>query len=214
MSAFATLWPGFSSSRTDTCCGRRLVLGEERGFDPSYSIGGTTSMAMVRCRPCGRIFRGLADGLRPAYPIYQRRSRDGTSFNALGRVELDSRRNGPMAPCGLSCGLIPILVGRNSRRALQSSGLAYLQQYADRVRRAIRRSSIRRSSNLPASRSLCASMFDFCDAYNYNNLRGSNATTAWSPIRRPCPPAFRRLCRPRISIAAPNIASTIAATQR
>ena len=78
---------------TDTCLRvGGLVLGEFRGFDPSYSIGGTSfygnGIAPTHSGLTPAIPSGL--GYIPSVSQYTNaRSRGATSFNALGRVELE-----------------------------------------------------------------------------------------------------------------------------
>src|SRR5208337_5460566 len=80
---------------TDTCLRvGGLVLGEERGFDPQYSISGTSFYGNGSAPTHSGLTPAIPSGLGyiPSVSQYTNaRSRDATSFNALGRVELDSR---------------------------------------------------------------------------------------------------------------------------
>jgi len=113
MSAFATpMAPDFSiSPAPKPVCGSRL---------------GARRVPRLRselqhCRPSfyGNGIAPAHSGLTPAIPsawlhpsvsqYTNARSRDATSFNALGRASSTPGRSHPMALCGLSCGLIPIM---------------------------------------------------------------------------------------------------------
>ncbi|MGH6800276.1 MAG: porin, partial [Methylocella sp.] len=74
---------------TDTCLRvGGLVLGEVRGFDPSFSIAGTQFYGNGAPR--------LGAGFVPAPSQFSNaRSRDATQFDALGRAELDARTQSP-----------------------------------------------------------------------------------------------------------------------
>ena len=78
---------------TETCLRiGGLVLGEERGFDPTYSISGTGFYANGIAPTHSGLTPAIANGLGyiPSVSQYTNpRSRDATSFNALGRVELE-----------------------------------------------------------------------------------------------------------------------------
>ena len=171
---------------TDTCLRiGGLVLGEFRGFNPSYSISGTgfygNGIAPVHGAFAGvGIPAGL--GYIPSVSQYTNaRSRDATSFDALGRAELDSRTQSPYGTLraflrvdayygsggNSATGSLPSLGNTFNTTAGSSSA-----RYSTIVNKAFIQ-----FAGLTAG--YAQSMFDFyADAYNYNNLRGSNATVA------------------------------------
>ncbi|HXW72410.1 MAG TPA: porin, partial [Methylocella sp.] len=171
---------------TETCLHvGGLVLGEVRGFDPSYSIAGTSFYANGVTPVHAAINSaglGAGAGYVPSPSQYTNsRSRDATSFNALGRVELDTRRpsefgtlrafarvdsyygSGGNSATGSLASLsntFNTTAGSSSQRETTILNKAFIQ-----------------FAGLTAG--LAQSMFDFyADAYNYNALRGSNATVA------------------------------------
>src|SRR5450631_3236817 len=162
---------------TETCLRiGGLVLGEFRGFDPSYSIGGTSFY--------GNGIQHIGPGgfFTPAASQYTNaRSRDATSFSALGRAELDARTQSPWGTLR-AFARIDSYYGSGGNSATGSLG-----SLTNRFNTTAGSSSQRESTivnkafiqfaGLTAGRA--QSMFDFyADAYNYVNLRGSNATVA------------------------------------
>lgn len=173
---------------TDTCLKvGGLVLGEMRSFNPSYSIGpsGGSTFWGNGSVPTHAAVGGLAAGYGfiPGVSNYtNQRSRDSYSFGALGRVELDARTQSPWGTVrsfvrvdayygsggnaatgalnGLGGGVINTSAGSTVQRETTIVNKAFIQ-----------------FAGLTAGRA--QSMFDFyADAYNYNNLRGSNATVS------------------------------------
>lgn len=174
---------------TDTCLKvGGLVLGETRGFDPSYSISGTSfygngSGQVHAATPNafgGTVPAGL--GYIPSTSQYSNaRSRDAVGFSALGRIELDTRTgtewgtlrsflrvdayygSGDNAATGSNSsisGTFNTTAGSSAPRETTILNKAFIQ-----------------FAGLTAGRA--QSVFDFyADAYNYINLRGSNATVA------------------------------------
>src|SRR5208337_2611204 len=173
---------------TDTCLRvGGLVLGEERGFDPQYSIGGTSfyGNGSLPTHAAGIFPGGLAGlGFVPSVTQYTNaRSRDATSFNALGRVELDSRSQSPYGTVRAFLRVDSYFGsgGNSATGALQSSGFNNTfnntaGSSSSRYTTILNKAFIQ-FAGLTAG--YAQSMFDFyADAYNYNNLRGSNATIA------------------------------------
>jgi len=205
---------------TDTCLRvGGLVLGEERGFDPSYSIGGTSfyGNGSLPTHAAGIFPGGWLDwASSPASPNIPTPARATARASTPWAASSSTPgRNRPMAPCGLSCGLIPIL-GRAAipRRALQSSGFSNTfnntaGSSSSRYTTILNKAFIQ-FAGLTAG--YAQSMFDFyADAYNYNNLRGSNATTALVAYTATLPAGFSAtLSAEDQASRRANIASTIA----
>jgi hypothetical protein len=171
---------------TDTCLRvGGLVLGEFRGFDPSYSIGGTGfyGNGITPVHAAG-VAPGIGAGFGyiPSVSQYTNaRSRDATSFNALGRAELDARTQSPWGTVR-AFARIDAYYGSGGNSA--TGGLGSLSNTfnttagssSQRETTIVNKAFIQ-FSGLTAG--LAQSMFDFyADAYNYDNLRGSNATVA------------------------------------
>lgn len=156
---------------TDTCLKvGGLVLGEVRGFSPSYSINGAGFYGQGTPRG--------ATGFVPNPGAYQNwRSRDAVNFNALGRAELDTRT---ATPYGTLRAFLRIdsYWGSGGTSALGSLGgiqnnttAGFLPQRDTTI---INKAFIQ-FAGLTAGRA--QSFFDFyADAYNFSSLRGSNAT--------------------------------------
>jgi len=174
---------------TETCLKiGGLVLAETRAFNPSYSIGpsgGSTfygnGISPYRTAVTGGLPVGF--GYVPSISQYTNaRSRDAYSFGALGRVELDARTQSPWGAVrtflrvdsyygsggnaatgalnGLGGGTINTTAGSTVQRDTTIINKAFIQ-----------------FAGLTAG--YAQSMFDFyADAYNYNSLRGSNATVS------------------------------------
>jgi Porin subfamily len=171
---------------TETCLRvGGLVLGEFRGFSPSYSIGGTgfygNGIAPFHAG-FGGVGVGAGLGFVPSVGQYtDARSRDATSFNALGRAELDARTQ---SPWGTLRAFIRIdsYYGSGGNSATGSLGSLTNTFNTTAGSSSQRESTIVNKAfiqfaGLTAGRA--QSMFDFyADAYNYVNLRGSNATVA------------------------------------
>ncbi|WOJ89924.1 porin [Methylocapsa polymorpha] len=176
---------------TDTCLKvGGLVLGETRGFDPQFSIGpsgGSTfwgNGTAAGHTAVGTAFPALGGvGFIPSASQYTNpRSRDAYSFGALGRVELDARTksdwgtvraflrvdsyygSGGNAATGALNGL--------GGPIINTTGGSTVQRDTTIINKAFIQ-----FAGLTAG--YAQSMFDFyADAYNYNNLRGSNATVS------------------------------------
>src|SRR5208283_3879164 len=172
---------------TETCLRvGGLVLGEERGFDPQYSISGTSFYGNGSAPTHSGLTPAIPSGLGyiPSVSQYTNaRSRDATSFNALGRVELDSRSQSPYGTVRAFLRVDSYFGsgGNSATGALQGTG------FANTFNNTAGSSSSRYSTLLNKAfiqfagltAGYAQSMFDFyADAYNYNNLRGSNATIA------------------------------------
>ena len=171
---------------TDTCLRiGGLVLGEVRGFDPSYSIGGTSFYANG-IAPVHGAFAGVGIpaglGYIPSVSQYTNaRSRDATSFNALGRVELDSRTQSPFGTLRafLRADAYYGSGGNSATGSLSSLSSTFNTTAGSSSSRytTILNKAFIQFAGLTAG--YAQSMFDFyADAYNYDNLRGSNATVA------------------------------------
>ena len=205
---------------TDTCLRvGGLVLGEFRGFDPSYSIGGTSfygnGIAPTHSGLTPAIPSGL--GYIPSVSQYTNaRSRGATSFNALGRVELDSRSQSPYGTVRAFLRVDSYYGsgGNSATGALTGSGLSNTFNTtagsgSQRDTTIVNKAFIQ-FAGLTAG--YAQSMFDFyADAYNYNNLRGSNATTALVAYTATLPDGFSAtLSAEDQDSRRTNIASTIA----
>ena len=161
---------------TDTCLKvGGLVLAETRAFDPIYSIAGTSFYGQGQSHS--------AVGFIPSTSQYTNaRSRDAYGYGALGRVELDARTKSEWGTLrsfvrvdsyfgssinaatgalnGLGQGIVNTTAGTSVARETTIVNKAFIQ-----------------FAGLTAGRA--QSLFDFyADAYNYANLRGSNATVA------------------------------------
>jgi hypothetical protein len=174
---------------TETCLKvGGLVVAETRAFDPTYSIGGTgfygngIGQAHVGTVNANGGAVGTGFGYVPSASQYTNaRSRDGVGYGALGRIELDARTasgwgtvrtflrvdsyfgSGDNAATG-SNGSIPgtfnTTAGTSAPRETTIVNKAFIQ-----------------FAGLTAGRA--QSIFDFyADNYNYQGLRGSNATVA------------------------------------
>src|SRR5450631_2952355 len=171
---------------TETCLRvGGLVLGEFRGFSPSYSIGGTGFYGNGAA-PFHGVFAGVGVtpgfGFVPSSSQYTNaRSRDATSFNALGRAELDARTQSPWGPLRAFIRIDSYYGsgGNSATGSLGSLGNTFnttAGTSAPRETTIVNKAFIQ-FAGLTAG--LAQSMFDFyADAYNYNSLRGSNATVA------------------------------------
>ncbi|WP_026605993.1 porin [Methylocapsa acidiphila] len=170
---------------TETCLRvGGLVAAETRAFNPSYSISGTSFYANGSA-PTHALSGGATAGygyIPSASQYSNQRSRDAYSFNALGRVELDARTKSDWGTVrtflrvdsyygsggnsatgalnGLGQGVINTTAGTTVQRETTIVNKAFIQ-----------------FAGLTAGRA--QSMFDFyADAYNYDSLRGSNATVS------------------------------------
>ena len=203
---------------TDTCLRvGGLVLGEFRGFDPSYSISGTSfygnGIAPTHSGLTPAIPSGL--GYIPSVSQYTNaRSRGATSFNALGRVELDSRSQSPYGTVRAFL-RVDSYYGSGGNSATGSLGSlsntfnTTAGSGSQRDTTIVNKAFIQ-FAGLTAG--YAQSMFDFyADAYNYNNLRGSNATTALVAYTATLPDGFSAtLSAEDQDSRRTNIASTIA----
>jgi Porin subfamily len=171
---------------TDTCLRvGGLVLGEFRGFNPSYSIGGTGFYGNG-ITPVHAAFAGVGVpaglGFIPSVSQYTNaRSRDATSFNALGRVELDSRTQSPYGTVRAFL-RVDSYYGSGGNSATGSLGSlsntfnTTAGSSSQRDTTIVNKAFIQ-FAGLTAG--YAQSMFDFyADAYNYDNLRGSNSTVS------------------------------------
>jgi Porin subfamily len=170
---------------TETCLRiGGLVLGEFRGFDPSYSIAGQSfygnGIAPAHSGLTPAIPSGL--GYIPSVSQYTNaRSRDATSFNALGRAELDSRTQSPYGTVRAFLRVDSYYGsgGNSATGSLGSLSNTFNTTAGSSSQRdtTILNKAFIQFAGLTAG--YAQSMFDFyADAYNYNNLRGSNATIA------------------------------------
>jgi hypothetical protein len=209
---------------TDTCLRvGGLVLGEERGFDPSYSIGGTSfygnGIAPTHTGTTNPSFAGFIPngyGYIPNATQYTNaRSRDATSFNALGRVELDSRSQSPYGTVRAFLRVDSYFGsgGNSATGALTGTGFnntfnTTAGSSSSRYSTILNKAFIQ-FAGLTAG--YAQSMFDFyADAYNYNNLRGSNATTVLVAYTATLPAGFSAtLSAEDQASRRANIASTI-----
>lgn len=160
---------------TETCLrAGGLVLGEIRAHDPLFSIAGPLFYANG--------IPHLGAGFVPLPTMYlNARSRDAVAFSALGRVELDART---ASPWGVLRAFLRVDAFYGSGASAQLGGLGQVVNTfnltagstAPRETTIINKAFIQ-FAGLTAGRA--QSMFDFyADAYNYESLRGSNATVA------------------------------------
>jgi len=203
---------------TETCLRiGGLVLGEERGFDPTYSISGTSFYANGIAPTHAGLTPAIPSGLGyiPSVSQYTNaRSRDATSFNALGRVELDSRTQSPYGTVRAFL-RVDSYFGSGGNSATGSLGSlsntfnTTAGSSSSRYTKILNKAFIQ-FAGLTAG--YAQSMFDFyADAYNYNNLRGSNATTALVAYTATLPNGFSAtLSAEDQASRRANIASTIA----
>ncbi len=165
----------FNIPGTDTCLRvGGLVLAELRGHDPLFSIAGPLFYANG--------IPHLGAGFVPAPNQYlNARSRDAFAYSALGRVELDARTQ---SPWGTLRTFARVDAFYGSGASAQLGGLGQVVNTfnttagstAPRETTIVNKAFIQ-FAGLTAGRA--QSMFDFyADAYNYENLRGSNATVA------------------------------------
>ncbi len=171
---------------TETCLRvGGLVLGEFRGFGPSYSIAGQNFYGNG-ITPVHGAFAGVGIpagvGYIPSVSQYTNaRSRDATDFDALGRAELDARTQSPWGTLR-AFARIDAYYGSSGNSAtgiLGSLGNTFNTTAGSSSQRetTIVNKAFIQFAGLTAG--YAQSMFDFyADAYNYNNLRGSNATTS------------------------------------
>lgn len=160
---------------TDTCLRvGGLVLGEIRAHDPLFSIAGPLFY--------GNGVPHFGGGFVPLPAMYlNARSRDAVAFSALGRVELDARTQ---SPWGAIRTFARVDAFYGSGASAQLGGLGQVVNTfnttagstAPRETTIVNKAFIQ-FAGLTAGRA--QSMFDFyADAYNYESLRGSNATVA------------------------------------
>ena len=160
---------------TDSCLKvGGLVLTELRGFDPSFSISGTNFYANGA--------QHLGAGFVPSTSQYSNaRSRDAFSYAALGRVELDTRTQSPWGALR-AFARVDAYYGSGQQAATGSLGSLTNTFNTTAGTSAPRETTILNKAfiqfaGLTAGRA--QSMFDFyANAYNYSNLRGSDATVA------------------------------------
>ncbi len=171
---------------TETCLRvGGLVLGEFRGFDPSYSIAGQNFYGNG-ITPVHGAFVGVGIpagvGYIPSVSQYTNaRSRDATDFDALGRAELDARTQSPWGTLRAFARIDAYYGsgGNSATGSLGSLGNTFNTTAGSSSQRetTIVNKAFIQFAGLTAG--YAQSMFDFyADAYNYNNLRGSNATTS------------------------------------
>ncbi|TPW00242.1 MAG: Porin Omp2b [Beijerinckiaceae bacterium] len=171
---------------TETCLRvGGLVLGEFRGFDPSYSIAGQNFYGNG-ITPVHGAFAGVGIpagvGYIPSVSQYTNaRSRDATDFDALGRAELDARTQSPWGTLRAFARIDAYYGsgGNSATGSLGSLGNTFNTTAGSSSQRetTIVNKAFIQFAGLTAG--YAQSMFDFyADAYNYNNLRGSNATTS------------------------------------
>ncbi len=170
---------------TDTCLKiGGLVVGETRGFNPNFSIGGQNFFGNGTAPLHGAVgVLPAGYGYLPSYSQYSnQRSRDAYSFNALGRVELDARTKSDWGTVR-SFVRVDSYYGSGSNSAtgaLNSLGSGVVNTSAgSTVQRdtTIVNKAFIQFAGLTAG--YAQSMFDFyADALNYSSLRGSNATVS------------------------------------
>jgi Porin subfamily len=203
---------------TETCLRiGGLVLGEERGFDPTYSISGTSFYANGIAPTHAGLTPAIPSGLGyiPSVSQYTNaRSRDATSFNALGRVELDSRTQSPYGTVRAFL-RVDSYFGSGGNSATGSLGSLSNTFNTTAGSSSSRYTTILNKAFIQfagLTAGYAQSMFDFyADAYNYNNLRGSNATTALVAYTATLPNGFSAtLSAEDQASRRANIASTIA----
>jgi Porin subfamily len=203
---------------TDTCLRvGGLVLGEERGFNPIYSISGTSFYANGIAPTHSGLTPAIPSGLGyiPSVSQYTNaRSRDATSFNALGRVELDSRTQSPYGTVRAFL-RVDSYFGSGGNSATGSLGSLSNTFNTTAGSSSSRYTTILNKAFIQfagLTAGYAQSMFDFyADAYNYNNLRGSNATTALVAYTATLPNGFSAtLSAEDQASRRANIASTIA----
>ena len=203
---------------TETCLRiGGLVLGEERGFDPTYSISGTSFYANGIAPTHAGLTPAIPSGLGyiPSVSQYTNaRSRDATSFNALGRVELDSRTQSPYGTVRAFL-RVDSYFGSGGNSATGSLGSLSNTFNTTAGSSSSRYTTILNKAFIQfagLTAGYAQSMFDFyADAYNYNNLRGSNATTALVAYTATLPAGFSAtLSAEDQASRRANIASTIA----
>ncbi|MGH6796461.1 MAG: porin [Methylocella sp.] len=151
-----------------------LALAELRGFDPSFSISGTNFYAN------GTPHSGA--GFVPATSQYSNaRSRDAFSFAALGRVELDTRTQSPWGALR-SFVRLDAYYGSGQQAATGSLGSLTNTFNTTAGTSAPRETTILNKAFIQfagLTAGYAQSMFDFyANAYNFSNLRGSDATVA------------------------------------
>jgi hypothetical protein len=171
---------------TETCLRiGGLVLGEFRGFSPNYSIGGTGfygNGAVIGHAALPGVGVPAGASFIPGIGQYSNaRSRDATSFNALGRAELDARTQSPWGTLRAFARIDSYYGsgGNSATGSLGSLGNTFNTTAGSSSQResTIVNKAFIQFAGLTAGRA--QSMFDFyADAYNYDNLRGSNATVA------------------------------------
>ena len=171
---------------TETCLRiGGLVLGEFRGFSPNYSIGGTGfygNGAVIGHGAFAGVGVPAGASFIPGIGQYTNaRSRDATSFNALGRAELDARTQSPWGTLRAFARINSYYGsgGNSATGSLGSLGNTFNTTAGSSSQRksTIVNKAFIQFAGLTAGRA--QSMFDFyADAYNYDNLRGSNATVA------------------------------------
>lgn len=160
---------------TETCLKvGGLVLAEYRGFDASYSINGGAFYANGVARPAG--------GFVPSPAQYTNaRTRDAYGFGALGRIELDARTKSEWGTVRTFL-RVDAYYGSSDNAATGSGGQLGNSWNGTAGTTAPRETTIVNKAfiqfaGLTAGRA--QSLFDFyADAYNFANLRGSNATVA------------------------------------
>ncbi|MGH6835179.1 MAG: porin [Methylocella sp.] len=151
-----------------------LALAELRGFDPFYSISGTNFYANGTPH--------FGKGFIPSASQYSNaRSRDAFSFAALGRAEFDARTQ---SPWGALRSFVRVDAYYGSGQQAATGSLGSLTNTFNTTagtsaprETAIVNKAFIQFAGLTAGRA--QSMFDFyANAYNYSNLRGSDATVA------------------------------------
>jgi hypothetical protein len=163
---------------TETCLKiGGMVLGEFRGFNPSYQISGSGFYGQGAQR--ARTVNGFVfNGYGPSAGQYtNHRERDATHFNALGRVELDARNATPWGTLRAFLRVDSYWGSGGNSSTGNLGGIAFNTTASNRQAResTIINKAFIQFAGLTAGRA--QSMFDFyADAYNFAGLRGSNAT--------------------------------------
>ncbi|ACK49705.1 porin [Methylocella silvestris BL2] len=192
---------------TDTCLKvGGLVLGEIRSYDAGYSISplGATGTAsglgvpglsaasavnpFTTAPTAGSTIRtgaggATAFGYVPSSTQYANaRTRDSYGWASLGRIELDARTGTPWGTLRSFIRVDSFVgTGQANTGSIQTSSSFTTGNYTNVVNSAVRETTIVSKAfiqfaGLTAGRA--QSMFDFyANAYNYQNISGSNATT-------------------------------------
>ena len=176
-----------------------LVLGELRGFDPSFSIGGTGFYAN------GTPHLGGRDSYRSVSQYSNARSRDASSFDAFGPRRTRCQDAVALGrSCGRSCALTLYGSGSNSTTgslgSLSSTFNTTAGTSSQRETTIVNKAFIQ-FAGLTAG--YAQSMFDFyANAYNFGTCAGPKRPSRCWPIRRPSATALGDAVGRRSGVAA------------